>query len=239
LKGIITTMTPPAFPAGVCVRPLVAHRDERGSVVELFRRSWEPAVDAAQWTLVRSRPGTFRGVHVHLDHDDYLVVVSGRASIGLRDLRRDAPTFGRSAVVELAGEELSSIVIPRGVAHGFFFHKDSVHVYALTKEWDPSDELGCHFADPELAIPWEIEPTFVSARDRAAPPLRTLQAHVDAARPIDRAGTPDVPDADGAARPCAPRGQRLNRGEARLGGGLADHATIPAVTPSDGRKSCD
>lgn len=169
------------LPAGVHVRRLTVHRDDRGSVAEIFRRSWEPAVDAAQWNVVRSRPGVFRGVHVHLDHDDYLAVVSGHASIGLRDLRRGAPTFGLAAVVELTGEELSSIAIPRGVAHGFFFREDSVHVYAMTNEWNPADELGCHFADRELEIPWEIAPSFVSERDRGAPPLRALQAQVDAA----------------------------------------------------------
>lgn len=183
METIIGPMNSPQdLPDGVHVRRLTAHRDDRGSVAELFRRSWEPAVDPAQWNVVRSRAGVFRGVHVHLRHDDYLVVLSGHASIGLRDLRRGAPTFGLAAVVELPGEELSSIVIPRGVAHGFFFREDSVHVYAMTREWNPADELGCHFADRELEIPWEIAPSFVSERDRGALPLRALQAQVDAAR---------------------------------------------------------
>ena len=169
------------LPVGVHVRPLVAHRDERGSLVELFRRSWEPAVDPVQWNVVRSRPGTFRGVHAHLRHDDYLVVLSGHGRIGLHDLRRTAPTFGLTAVVDLPGDEQASIVIPRGVAHGFFFPEPSVHVYAMTTEWDTADELACHFEDPELRIPWDIAPVHVSARDRAAGRLRELQIRVDAA----------------------------------------------------------
>jgi len=179
---------PMDLPAGVHVRRLITHRDDRGSLVELFRRSWPPALDAAQWNVVRSRPGVFRGVHAHVRHDDYLVVLSGHGRIGLRDLRRSAPTFARTAVVDLPGDELASIVIPHGVAHGFFFPQASLHVYAMTTEWDTADELGCHFADPELGIPWDIAPTYVSERDRTAPPLRALQAQMDAG--LERTAAP-------------------------------------------------
>ena len=55
-----------------------------------------------QWNAVWSEAGVLRGVHVHIRHDDYLTVPVGRASVGLRDLRRGSPTEGLSALVELS-----------------------------------------------------------------------------------------------------------------------------------------
>ncbi len=91
------------LPAGVSLHRLQAHPDERGQFTELFRREWELEVDPVQWNIVRSEAGVLRGVHVHPRHDDYLTIVSGRAAIGLRDLRRESPTADRVAVVELSG----------------------------------------------------------------------------------------------------------------------------------------
>ena len=103
-----------------------------------------------QWNAVRSEVGVLRGVHVHVRHRDYLTLPYGRAVVGLRDLRQGSRTEGLSVFVELSGDEPASLVIPCGVAHGFYFHEPSLHVYAVTEYWNPDDELGCHWADPEL-----------------------------------------------------------------------------------------
>ena len=109
-----------------------------------------------QWNAVWSEAGVLRGVHVHVRHDDYLTVPVGRASVGLRDLRRGSPTEGLTALVELGREQPGALVIPHGVAHGFYFHEPSLHVYAVSEYWDPADELACNWADPELGIEWPV-----------------------------------------------------------------------------------
>ena len=103
----------------------------------------------------------------------------GRASIGLRDLRRGSPTEGLAALVELGRERPGALVIPRGVAHGFYFHEPSLHVYAVSEYWNPSDELSCHWADSELAIPWPTDSARVSERDDQSPPLSELLARLE------------------------------------------------------------
>jgi hypothetical protein len=95
---------------------------------------------AIQWNAVRSEAGVLRGVQVHVRHEDYLTLPYGRASVGLRDLRQDSPTEGLSAMVELSGDEPASLVIPRGLAHGFYFREPSLHIYAVTEYWDPDDK---------------------------------------------------------------------------------------------------
>lgn len=165
----------PDLPAGVEVRALRPHGDDRGVFTELFRDEWD-LVRPVQWNVVRSGPGVLRGVHVHRRHDDYLTLIAGRASIGLRDLRPGSDTAGLATVVDLDAERPAAILIPTGVAHGFLFHSSSIHVYSVTHTWDPEDELGCRWDDPELEIPWPVEPTSVSERDRALPSLAELSA---------------------------------------------------------------
>lgn len=167
--------TPPAeadgFPDGVRVFRLRRFEDERGNFTEIHRRAWDTGTDPVQWSLVNSRAGTLRGVHLHPLHVDYLTIVAGLADIGLADLRPDSPTHGLSCVIELDGDTPSSIVIPNGVAHGFLFPEDATTLYAVSRYWDPDDELMMRYDDPLLSIPWPREPTIVSDRDLAAPPV--------------------------------------------------------------------
>ncbi|HSM01053.1 MAG TPA: dTDP-4-dehydrorhamnose 3,5-epimerase family protein [Acidimicrobiia bacterium] len=171
------------FP-GVDLRQLVMHPDQRGVFTEVFRREWGVGLDPVQWNVVRSEPGVLRGVHVHLRHADYLLVVEGLATIGLRDLRQGSPTQGRALTLDLDGKTMVALTIPVGVAHGFLFHSPSIHVYAVSHYWDPDDEFGCHWGDPELEIDWPFTPSIVSARDAAAGSLSDLLARLAPFQPI-------------------------------------------------------
>lgn len=172
--------TPP-LPDGVSLIPLRPHDDDRGRLVELHRDSWGICPRPAQWNLVRSRAGTLRGIHAHALHWDVLHCVAGRMEVGVQDLRPDSPTAGLSAVVVLDEAEPRAIVVPPGVAHGFWFPADAMHLYGLSVGWTPDDELGCRWDDPALAIPWTPAPTLLSERDRGAGPFsamtRAIAAH--------------------------------------------------------------
>ena len=133
-----------ACPAGVRLRSLQMNRDDRGVFTELFRRSWDTGMEPVQWNFVTSEGGVLRGVHVHIRHDDYLIVLRGHASVGLRDLRRSSPTEGMSALIEMKGDELKALTIPHGVAHGFYFHEPTAYIYSVSEYWNLADELGCH-----------------------------------------------------------------------------------------------
>lgn len=169
------------LPHDLLLTPLQPHRDDRGTFVELYREEWETRVEPIQWNLVHSEAGVLRGVHVHPRHDDYLTIVRGRATIGLRDLREGSPTEGAAACVELTELQPTAISIPHGVAHGFYFQEPSTHVYAVSHYWDMADELGCRWDDPALEIPWPQQHAHVSARDEALPPLDALLDEFNAA----------------------------------------------------------
>ncbi len=174
-----------SLPVGVRLRPLVGRSDRRGVFTEAFRATWPTGVRPVQWNVVDSDAGVLRGVHVHVRHDDYLIVIAGRATIGLRDLRRGSATVGRVALVQLDGSHRRAITIPHGVAHGFYFHERSTHLYAVSRYFDPTDELACHWADDELGLDWPFrgEPV-LSERDAAAGTLAALLAAIEPFQPL-------------------------------------------------------
>ena len=176
------TATVGSLPHDLRLTPLEPHGDDRGTFIELYREEWETGVAPIQWNVVHSEAGVLRGVHVHPRHDDYLTIVRGRSTVGLRDLRQDSPTEGAAACVELSAERPTAISIPHGVAHGFYFHEPSTHVYAVSHYWDMTDELGCRWDDPALEIPWPQQQAHISPRDRELPSLEILRGELEAWR---------------------------------------------------------
>jgi dTDP-4-dehydrorhamnose 3,5-epimerase len=67
-----------------------------------------------------------------------------------------------------------SVLIPPGVAHGFYFPIDSLHVYSMSTAWDPHDDDGCRWSDPGLGLTWSVEDPVLSERDASAGSLDDL-----------------------------------------------------------------
>lgn len=174
----------PELPPGVALRDLKPFNDARGTLTELFRSDWEIAKPFAQWNMVATAQNTLRGVHVHRDHDDYLIILSGVMRLGLYDLRPQSPAFGKSAIVEIKGERLQAAFVPRGVMHGFYFPVATNYVYGLSSCWTPADDTGCRWDDPELGLDWGARDPLLSERDANAPSLAELRAQL-AARSIN------------------------------------------------------
>jgi dTDP-4-dehydrorhamnose 3,5-epimerase len=156
------------LPLGVAIKDLTPHADDRGVFTEVHRDAWHDGQRMLQWNFVRSRANVLRGVHVHRTHWDWIVLVEGMMVLALHDVRPDSPTRGRSIIVKLRGETPRAASIPPGVVHGFFYPVPSVHVYAVSQYFDPTDELGCRFDSPELGFDWPIATPLLSKRDDEA-----------------------------------------------------------------------
>jgi len=162
------------LPDGAELLPLDPHDDHRGRFVEMFRQEWNTGLEPIQWNYVESAANVLRGVHLHPRHGDYLVVAMGRAQVGLRDLRKGSPTEDLATTFEMHGAEPMALIVPPGVAHGFWFSEPSLHVYSVTHYWDLEDELACRWNDPELEIPWRPGEPLLSDRDATAGSLREM-----------------------------------------------------------------
>jgi dTDP-4-dehydrorhamnose 3,5-epimerase len=104
--------------AGVTIRPLTTHVDDRGSVCELFDPRWgwhpDPMVFAYTFTI---RPGVVKGWNLHREHEDRYTILQGDMNLVLFDPREDSPTFGEVCVITLSGRQRSAVNVPINVWH--------------------------------------------------------------------------------------------------------------------------
>lgn len=154
--------------AGLLHTKLQTHGDERGNFREIFRQRSFPET-FVQANHSRSRQGVLRGLHYHRHQADLWYVVAGRAQVGLTDLRSRGEVA--SEIIELSADDASTLYIPPGVAHGFLALEDLDLIYAVTAEYDASDEYGVAWDDPALDIRWQSDSPILSARDAANPRL--------------------------------------------------------------------
>jgi dTDP-4-dehydrorhamnose 3,5-epimerase len=166
------------LPRGVGITRLETHADGRGALTEVFRSTWDTGIEPVQWNVTVSARGVLRGVHVHLEHTDYIAVIDGRADVGLYDARPGSPTEGSASLVALRADEMEGLIIPPGVFHGLYFHERSIFLYGLSHGWEPADDLACRWDDPGMGIPWRVDSPIVSERDAEAPSLRTLLVEI-------------------------------------------------------------
>jgi dTDP-4-dehydrorhamnose 3,5-epimerase len=153
---------------GVVLTPLETHKDERGALREIFRGTWPTGIEPVQWNLVSSNADVLRGVHVHVQHLDYLMCINGEMRLGLSDIRPSSPTRGRSEFIMLSADKPSAVTIPEGIAHGFYFAAPAQILYGVSHYWNTVDELGCRWNDPNLGLDWPTRAPQLSNRDATA-----------------------------------------------------------------------
>lgn len=174
----------PAALPGVWRRSLVRHDDSRGSFAELWRASWAegsvatPGSRMRQANLSRSQPRVLRGLHAHQRQTDLWVVADGQALVALVDLRPALDGRGQPAVEMIDAGPGDMVLIPEGVAHGFYARSPLTLIYFVTNEYDASDEHGFVWNDRDAAVPWPDPNPVLSPRDAAAPSLRELLARL-------------------------------------------------------------
>lgn len=152
---------------GVRIWPLAVNRDARGSFTEVYSDRWKLPIDPRQFSIVESRAGTLRGMHLHLRHDEYFLLLRGRCCVGLHDLRPSSRTRGQAQLISLDGDVPKVVAFERGIVHGWYFESDALHLQAVSEpyaEYGDDDNNGCHWSDPELGLDWPREPVWTSER---------------------------------------------------------------------------
>lgn len=155
---------------GVVVVRLTAHGDERGRFVETYRREWFPGRDEmVQGNRSDKEAGALVGLHFHRNQADYWYVLRGKARIVLHDLRVGSPTDGATLVLDVDDTEDTGVYIPPGVGHGFAALTDVTMTYLVDRYYDPDDELGVAWDDPEIDADWGVADPILSKRDQDNP----------------------------------------------------------------------
>jgi dTDP-4-dehydrorhamnose 3,5-epimerase len=98
--------------------------------------------------------------------------VEGKALDVAVDVRLGSPTFGKYASVLLSADDHNQIYVPGGFAHGFLALTDSVQfLYKCSDFYDPADEHGVSWNDPDINISWGVPNPLVSEKDSKFPGL--------------------------------------------------------------------
>ena len=125
----------------------------------------------------RSTRGVLRGLHYqHPSWQGKLV----RALVGTIfdvavDIRRESAHFGQWFGIELSAENKKQLYVPPGFAHGFCVLSDVAEMsYKCTELYEPKEDAGVLWNDPDIGIEWPIQDPLLSPKDEAAPRLKDL-----------------------------------------------------------------
>jgi dTDP-4-dehydrorhamnose 3,5-epimerase len=154
--------------AGVKLVQLKTYPDHRGELTEIFREEWHDSPLPVHWVVWRDTANALRGIHVHAHHWAYLCALEGELLVGLHDLRPQESTVRQSATIRLDSQHLQTLLIPPGVAHGFYSPADSITLLASSGYYTPSNHFRCRWNSPELGLTWPCTAPKLSAPDRYA-----------------------------------------------------------------------
>ena len=166
----MATVTESDVIKGVFVVVPDVHGDPRGRFIEIYRREWFPhGREMLQGNRGDRRARAIVGLHYHLHQADYWYVPFGRAQVILHDLREGGPTDGATLGLELSDENHLGVLIPPGVAHGFAALTDMTITYLVDGYYNPADELGVAWDDPDVDADWGVTDPVLSGRDQTNP----------------------------------------------------------------------
>jgi dTDP-4-dehydrorhamnose 3,5-epimerase len=181
-------MSPDRLPTkleGVILLEPTLHGDERGFMVETYRRdAWaELGVDVefVQHNHSRSSKGTLRGLHFQTGPGQAKLVRCARGAIldVAVDLRRGSPTFGHWEGHVLDDVAHHQLFVPIGFGHGFAVLSEYADVtYLLSSLYDPETESGIAWDDPDVGVDWGVSEPLLSERDRSAPRLAEVASEL-------------------------------------------------------------
>lgn len=162
--------------SGVYFQKSSTHLDGRGSFRKSFAKDSQVPVEIFELAEIFhsvSKPGVFRGMHLQTKRSASLrcvTIISGRVQDVLLDLRVESKTYLQKVVFDWSyKDEVASIIIPPGVAHGFLAIEESTLVYASNNHHDSNLDTGVNPFSLDLPFLKEIHE--ISDRDRSLPDI--------------------------------------------------------------------
>ena len=164
------------------IKPQESH-DERGSFVKLYTKELLEKKKIIpmffEEFLTKSKKGVIRGLHYQsgeYSQAKLIRCVEGKIFDVILDLRTSSPTFGKWTSVILSDENLISLFVPRGFAHGFIVRSKNASVlYSCDNAYAANYERGIIWNDPKLKIPWGMAMPILSERDRNWPQFKDAE----------------------------------------------------------------
>jgi len=155
--------------------------DDRGFFMETWSRDRykDAGLDAefVQDNVSSSSRGVLRGLHYQNPQPQgkLVQVLKGEVFDVAVDIRVGSPTFGKVVSCLLSDENHRQFYVPAGFAHGFCVLSEmALFSYKCTDYYNPKNEGGMLWNDPDLAIDWPIDEPALSDKDRVCPRLKDI-----------------------------------------------------------------
>ncbi len=147
--------------AGVEVKKLIKHVDDRGFFMEILRDDDKLLDRFGQASMSLTYPGVIKAFHYHNIQDDHWFFPSGNAQVVLYDMREDSPTYKKTNVFYMGEHNPILVKIPKGVAHGYrvLGSEPAVIIYFTTESYkrEEPDEFRIPWDDPEIGFDWTTQ----------------------------------------------------------------------------------
>lgn len=151
--------------------------DERGHFVKTFNldvfESLGLPTDWCEEYYSISRKGVVRGMHFQSppnEHSKMVYCLKGRVLDVILDIRKNYPTYGKYAYLEISAETSQVLIVPPGLAHGFCALTDEATLhYKVSSVYAKEDDDGILWNS--FGFNWPIEDPIISKRDSRFPAL--------------------------------------------------------------------
>ncbi|MCD4788545.1 MAG: dTDP-4-dehydrorhamnose 3,5-epimerase [Bacteroidales bacterium] len=158
--------------------------DERGYFFESYNN--EKFVKAGidykfvQDNESKSQKGVLRGLHFQnppYAQGKLVRVMKGAVLDVAVDIRKNSPTYGQWASIELSESNKMMYWVPPGFAHGFVtLENNTVFFYKCTNLYNKQSEGSILWNDPDLNIDWIIDNPILSEKDKVSPLFKNFQS---------------------------------------------------------------
>ena len=109
---------------------------------------------------VRSKKGVLRGMHFQYNHPQAKIVrcLKGHIYDAIVDIRPNSPTYGQWEGYHLTEDNLTSLYVPKGFAHGYLvIEEDSYVQYVCDEKYTGWADSGILYNDSDINITWPFE----------------------------------------------------------------------------------
>lgn len=151
--------------------------DSRGCFFKTFSNDvlLDNPLVIAETFFTTTKKGAIRGMHLQIKQgasDRLISVIKGRIFDVLIDLRVNSPTFTKISINELSCENVGSVFVPKGVAHGFQALDDSITHYISSEIYNRELDVGVNVNS--IDVSWPLSDPKISERDLSMPDLKSF-----------------------------------------------------------------
>lgn len=165
--------------SGVLIIKPEVFGDERGFFMESFHEARyrdEAGIEEkfVQDNRSHSSKGVLRGIHFQKSKPQgkLVHVTQGEVFDVAVDIDPQSKTFKQWIGVSLSAGNHLQFYVPPGYGHGFLVLSDIADFqYKCTQFYDPEDEDGILWNDPDIGIDWPLDSVLLSEKDKSAKTL--------------------------------------------------------------------